>query len=358
MISSPSVFLQVEQPDIAATPVGGLNVLQRNIRFLINAGFLPQVVTADHIPAESVSPFLLLRGDAQYGLSAFARVREALAKHPGQALKFLDRDGGELPICWCVPGAAAVTITIDVPPALFAGSLDAFFAEILAGTEGWVARGLNKKISFPISHKLLNTACTPNQITGMIFVMGLIGCLLFLSPLWPVRLAGALLVQLNSILDGCDGEIARIKGLTSNLGAWLDTIADDILNNVMLLCLWLGLYRQGAPVWVLPLGIAASLASAGVSFFIYRYLIAHKTANAAHFRLAWDRSPVTDGKNQKPTLFDRVKPLLKRDFFILVTLIFILFDARLPLLILSALPVWIAFLLYASSYLYEFKHDY
>ena len=39
-------------------------------------------------------------------------------------------------------------------------------------------------------------------------------------------LVGGLLIQLASIIDGCDGEIARLKQMSSARGAWLDTVLD------------------------------------------------------------------------------------------------------------------------------------
>ena len=39
-------------------------------------------------------------------------------------------------------------------------------------------------------------------------------------------LLGALLAQLSSILDGCDGELARLKLLESKFGGWLDQVLD------------------------------------------------------------------------------------------------------------------------------------
>jgi CDP-L-myo-inositol myo-inositolphosphotransferase len=44
--------------------------------------------------------------------------------------------------------------------------------------------------------------------------------------LYAAGLVGGLLVQLASIIDGCDGEIARLKHMSSARGAWLDTVLD------------------------------------------------------------------------------------------------------------------------------------
>ena len=45
--------------------------------------------------------------------------------------------------------------------------------------------------------------------------------------------AGMALEHMQSILDGCDGELARVRFQQSKLGAWLDTFVDDVLNVLM-----------------------------------------------------------------------------------------------------------------------------
>ena len=226
---------------------------------------------------------------------------------------------------------------------------DKLFAEIFAGAQGWITRGLNKKISFFLTRFLVKTRVTPNQITAVNFVLGAGGCFLLLSTHWAVRVFGAFLIQMNSVLDGCDGEVARLKVQGSKLGAWLDTITDDVLNNLMLLCLVLGVYWQTQNTFILQFGLATACASAGVSFFIYRYLLTHNTQNAAHFRLSWERS--SGGKAPQKTWFDAVKPILKRDFFIFVAFVLVLLDQR-TVLIALFLPVWGAFFLYLASYVH------
>jgi phosphatidylglycerophosphate synthase len=43
-------------------------------------------------------------------------------------------------------------------------------------------------------------------------------------------LLGAFLFQWNSILDGVDGELARVRFQHSKLGQWIDTVGDDLAN--------------------------------------------------------------------------------------------------------------------------------
>ena len=39
---------------------------------------------------------------------------------------------------------------------------------------------------------------------------------------------GGLLFQFASIVDGCDGEIAKLKFMGSRMGEWVDTLADNM----------------------------------------------------------------------------------------------------------------------------------
>ncbi|MHA1839340.1 MAG: CDP-alcohol phosphatidyltransferase family protein, partial [Candidatus Ranarchaeia archaeon] len=74
--------------------------------------------------------------------------------------------------------------------------------------DGLIARTINRKISKRISKYLLSKHpnVTANQITIFCFVLGLLGAIFY--PFGYPIVAG-LLLQVSSILDGCDGEIAR-----------------------------------------------------------------------------------------------------------------------------------------------------
>jgi CDP-L-myo-inositol myo-inositolphosphotransferase len=94
------------------------------------------------------------------------------------------------------------------------------------GEEGYVSARLNRPISTRLSARLVATTITPNQITVISFLISLVGAGLLSVGLYAAGLIGGLLVQLASIIDGCDGEIARLKHLSSPRGAWLDTVLD------------------------------------------------------------------------------------------------------------------------------------
>jgi len=100
-------------------------------------------------------------------------------------------------------------------------------------TDGIVSRAINRRVSTRITRLLVRLGVSdPNKVT---LVTGLIGVLAALPYLtvdpWMVALAG-ILVQLASILDGVDGEIARMLGRKSGFGAYLDAVTDRIVDTV------------------------------------------------------------------------------------------------------------------------------
>jgi phosphatidylglycerophosphate synthase len=135
---------------------------------------------------------------------------------------------------------------------------DAIFADLLRGDLGLIARHVNKKISFRITRYLLcHLPFTPNQVTLGAAAIGLLGCLLITAGTYPTMIAGLLLAQFQSILDGCDGELARVRFQQSAIGEWLDTLVDDFMNLAIIASLGVGLWRAGLG-WPAPAGAIAA----------------------------------------------------------------------------------------------------
>ena len=136
---------------------------------------------------------------------------------------------------------------------------DAVFGALYRPDLGFVARRLNKPISVRFTrHVLVHTAITPNQITLFAAALGLLGCGLVATGAFWLVAAGLALEQLQSILDGCDGELARVRFQQSKLGAWLDTFVDDVLNVLLTASAGVGLWRAGAGSWALVVGLGGA----------------------------------------------------------------------------------------------------
>ena len=87
---------------------------------------------------------------------------------------------------------------------------------------------VERPISLQISRRLAGTAITPNQMSLISIAVGICGGPFFLSSRPLMQTIGALLFLAHSILDGCDGELARLKFQQSRWGGVLDFWGDDV----------------------------------------------------------------------------------------------------------------------------------
>ena len=127
--------------------------------------------------------------------------------------------------------------------------------------DGFMARHFDRHLSLAASRALLDTGVTPNQMTVFSTCLGLIGATFFLGDTRLHYVTGALLVWLHSVLDGCDGELARVRFQESPLGSDLDFWGDNLVHVALFSCLGLGFWLTGNGVHTLVL---AAVADAGV----------------------------------------------------------------------------------------------
>ncbi len=81
-----------------------------------------------------------------------------------------------------------------------------------------------REISLRCDRYLVNTRITPNQLTYLMVVAGILAGAALLVPGLAGALLGAVLIQIYLLLDCVDGEIARWRGQTSITGVYLDRI--------------------------------------------------------------------------------------------------------------------------------------
>src|SRR6266581_838955 len=106
--------------------------------------------------------------------------------------------------------------------------------------DGFVSRFLNRPISRRITRFLLKFPIHPNGWTISIFVLPLIAGAFLVRGDYASVVIGAAIFQAFSILDGCDGEIARAKHLESTFGERLDNFCDFLASLIYVLALGLG----------------------------------------------------------------------------------------------------------------------
>ena len=91
-----------------------------------------------------------------------------------------------------------------------------------------ITRYLYRPVSFPLTRALVWTPITPNQISYLVGALVAVGCWITAHASMNMALLGTVIVLAASYLDCCDGEVARVKLLSSRFGAWIDTIVDEL----------------------------------------------------------------------------------------------------------------------------------
>jgi phosphatidylglycerophosphate synthase len=136
------------------------------------------------------------------------------------------------------------------------------------------------------------------------------------------------LAHVQSILDGCDGELARVRFQQSAVGEWLDTIVDDGLNLTLAVATGVGLGRLTHQ----PLFLYAGLVSGGLlllyNAIAYRELVRQGEGGEV-LKIRWwftrgqDLKSVLaqSGKQAKGGPMAVVMTMGRRDFFILAWLV-------------------------------------
>ncbi|MFZ5893841.1 MAG: CDP-alcohol phosphatidyltransferase family protein [Myxococcota bacterium] len=141
---------------------------------------------------------------------------------------------------------------------------------------GLVAKYLNRPISIRLSYLLLDTKVTPNQTTIFAFLVGAVGIVFVFLGGYQNTIIGTALMQANSVIDGIDGELARVRHQNSEYGAYLDSVCDEILNAALMISVGYNLstYVHHEPLYLI-LGTFAGV----VSFF---YASVHWHCKAKH----------------------------------------------------------------------------
>ncbi len=138
-------------------------------------------------------------------------------------------------------------------------------------TDGPVARRLNRPLSRRISRYLVRSSLTPNQISLFCFAISVLAATFFAMGGYALLALGAVLAQFASVVDGCDGEVARLKFCESSFGGWFDAVLDRYADAILLFGLtWHAFVARDASV-VLIVGFLAIIGSFMNSYTADKY---------------------------------------------------------------------------------------
>lgn len=118
--------------------------------------------------------------------------------------------------------------------------------------DGPVSKYINRHFSIEITRRIARKSITPNQVSVVGAVVGILGAMWFFisgmladsAPLSSLAcIIAGLLVQVSSIIDGVDGEIARLKFQHSPYGAYVDHMLDRYVDGLVVCGIVFALFK-------------------------------------------------------------------------------------------------------------------
>lgn len=138
-------------------------------------------------------------------------------------------------------------------------------------SDGPVSRYLNRPISTRITRHLLRTDITPNYVSFFPFILATLGAFFFFLGGYVNLVIGAILAQVSSVIDGCDGEIARLKFQITEFGGWFDAVLDRYADAFLLFGLTYYVYFANRNFLVLFIGFLAIIGAFMNSYTADKY---------------------------------------------------------------------------------------
>lgn len=151
------------------------------------------------------------------------------------------------------------------------------------------------KISKFLARGIVRTPLTPNQITIISGLFGILGAYLLVSQSVTGLLFAALCIQIYTILDLVDGDIARMKQMCSIFGKWLDIFFDKLNDLLLILGLSLGVFFRHDDETALIFGMILM----GLVFFIQFSMLSNSVIFAE----------MKKDKSRQPVVLDREKEI-------------------------------------------------
>ncbi len=203
-------------------------------------------------------------------------------------------------------------------------------------TDGIYAR-MNRRISVPISRQLIKFPITANMVTMFTLGVGFASATFFACGGYWNTLLGAFLCLCASILDGCDGEVARLKLLESDFGCWLETICDYLFYLLLFAGMTIGLWRSSGSRTYLAWG--GLLVSGAIATFLAIGWERQRLAAGRPEQLLKIWQTHAENRPANPFLFfsRHTEFIVRRCFFPYALLFFALFNIMNVAFVISAI---------------------
>ncbi|MCH2301239.1 MAG: CDP-alcohol phosphatidyltransferase family protein, partial [SAR324 cluster bacterium] len=125
---------------------------------------------------------------------------------------------------------------------------------------------------------LYPTPITPNQITFLSLVLGLLSAGFYVSGKPDALVLGAVFLYGKVILDNVDGNLARARGASSRFGRFLDSLADFLVTVLVYIGATFYLVQENGDIGLWYLGFFALLFGFIQSTYFVFYLVSYTSS--------------------------------------------------------------------------------
>ena len=192
-----------------------------------------------------------------------------------------------------------------------------------------IDRYIIRKISGFISGFLSRTPVTPNQVTIISLILGIISGVFFSLGEYTYTITAGLLYFVSTVFDQCDGEVARLKQMETEFGRKLDIIVDAIVNAVIVIGITIAVYVKMDSALVI---IAGFFAMTGITISLLL---------ATYF--SHDSKRNTGAK-------EMLDKLNNKDFFYIIMLLSVIFNQMIWFLLIMAVGTNIYWIVHKIAY--------
>jgi phosphatidylglycerophosphate synthase len=206
-----------------------------------------------------------------------------------------------------------------VNPRTEAAAEAALCAHLRAGSaanDGVLARWIDRRISCRLSRWIVrHTTLRPNHVTLIGTAIGFAGAVVLARGTYATGVLGTLLFLAAAIVDGCDGEVARLTFRESAFGQKLDVTTDNVVHLAIFVGLAVGLHRRAPDAHV---GALAALLLGGFALdgaLSYYFLVVR-----TEWRASSDTARSRRGRLRQRAL-NGLEALMNRDFAYLLVLL-------------------------------------
>lgn len=291
-----------------STPLMGLTLIDRMVLAAKRAGFAKTIILADEDGAINVRLGLNKASGTEL-ISDPELIESGGVMAPANLL-------GEVNWLSALRVAGVMPSGTEAPLVLtrddsFEKAKDRLLSRLSKETDGFMSRKFARPISLFLSRRLAPMGITPNQMTFVCMLIGLIGAPFFLSADPLIQVIGGFLFVAHSVTDGCDGELARLTYTESRFGGLFDFASDNLVHVCVFACMAWGWHIHTGSLWPLYFGIGALVGTIGSAAAVYWLTMRNKSGTGPLYT-----SVSTSDDNKK--LSKMLDDLSRRDFIYLV----------------------------------------